>query len=140
MNKATINRVFFVLLCLSDLFVVYSFYKLRLVSKYITALLGIALIILKYPIYEVCFAVINRKLVGYSVKSVAVSAIVEVVSGVLILVEFFTLNLSVVLQAKFLTGFITVPMKIFFLFCLVVLKGMLVIDVTVPASIGKIDF
>ena len=59
---------------------------------------------------------------------------------VAIVVAFFmALHVDMVSLVKLFSTLFTVPMKIFFLFCLLVLKGMMIIDVSVPASLGEVD-
>ena len=137
MNRTTINRILFVILCICDAFALYTLRNTGFLGTTFIVLIGIVLIAVKYPIYEVCFYVINRKMIRRSIKSVVLSIIFDLVVSVATAFKIFTLDAVAI--TKLLSTIITIGVRVVFLFYLLVLKGMMVIDISLPASGGKLD-
>lgn len=138
MNRLTIIRVFFALVCLCDVFTLYVFYRLGFSLGYVVLFpMVLVLALAKYPVYEICFSTINRKYIEYSITGVLCSIAFNAVTGISIVAAITSFGVFSILKISAL--FVIVCFELFFVFCLVVMKNMFVLDISVPSSFGKVN-
>lgn len=138
MNRLTIIRIFFALVCFSDILTLYIFHGLGFPLRYIILFPTVlVLAFAKYPIYEICFSSINRKYIEQSIMGVLCSIAFNVVTGISVVAAITSFGVFSVL--KILALFLIVCLELFFVFCLVVMKSMFVLDISVPSSFGNVN-
>lgn len=138
MNRLTIIRIFFAFVCLCDIFTLYVFHRLGFPLRYVVLFpVVLVLAFAKYPLYEICFSTINRKYIEYSITGVMCSIAFNIVTGISIIAAITSFGAFAVLKLLALLGIVC--FELFFSFCLVVMKSMFVLDISVPSSFGKVS-
>lgn len=134
MNRKIATRCCFAATCLSDALSLAALFKIRVVHAAVVAALAGVLAAAKYPLVEVVFFKINRKLFKFSILSLFGSMAVDFAVSAAVAYQKWGKNaiIAKIAAARLWLTPATLVFHVFFVLFMVAMKSLLIIDLTLP--------
>ncbi|TBU13153.1 hypothetical protein CWI38_0515p0030 [Hamiltosporidium tvaerminnensis] len=135
-----LNRLLFILTSISDILYIIALFRLKVLVWYILIPLIVLQCILKMYLYLVCFVTINRKYLTIAIVSLIVSVIENSYLCVRIFFIYIFFVVDVIYALIFYLSFVFFCLQLLLLINCVLMKKILMFDVSIPVSFGDINF